>query len=566
MTLNQLKLRALIESVLLEGAEDDLRRGLLALHPDLERSDDFKKIPMRGLEWLVTRFGKKASRQEAHPIGDTLDTVRAYFEKEKDKALEAKYVASAPAGQYNVFQDAVDRRFPPETRAWNSPADSLNMTADEMETVLTLATDKKAKLVVNVSEEEMESDRVGKVGPWNLWMPSTRERSCAIAQFDPATKAPKTTWCTARMAGSNLFYNYIGRPGAEMTLFYIIRDNPSEVIDWLSLGFINGKAQLDGKDGMMSVDRDNKGLTTARYREILGPDHDQIMQILQAKNDSLGGVHPAREKINAGARSLKGLRYLLQGLNDEEALDMKRMVSHSEKAADEVLAFLSEDADNLIRAAVASNGNTSEKTLRKMSDDVLSVKEAVAANKNTPGDVLDSFITSEYLRHIIAFNPSTPERTLVELYHDYWGYSDIKIALAKNVSTPKSILRSISESSNDGYTQIAAALNPNADPELKFNIAKKGNYEARHTLSYSDTPPDILEILSTDRDERIRKNVAENHNTSSDVLRTMSQNDSSKYVKFYANQNLKQRNEAVTEGVIRLMIRSFLFPRDSKKF
>jgi hypothetical protein len=559
MLISRIQIRRLIESVLLEGREDDIRRDLIALHPDLERSDDFKKIPMRGLEWLVTRFGKNPSRSETHPIEDTLPTIREYFESEKDKALEAKYVASAPAGQYNVFQDAVDRRFPPETRAWNSPADSLKMTADEMETVLTLATGKKGKIVVNVSEEEMESDRVGKVGPWNLWMPTTRERSCAIAQFDPATKAPKTTWCTARMAGSNLFYNYIGRPGAEMTLFYIIRDNPEEVTDWLSLGFINGQPQLDGKDGMMSVDRDNKGLTTARYREILGPDHDQIMQILQAKNDSLGGVHPAREKINAGARSLKGLRYLLQGLNDEEALDMKRMVSHSEEAAEEVLAFLSEDADNLIRAAVASNGNTSEKTLRKMSDDVLSVKEAVAANKKTPGDVLEGFITSEYLRHIIAFNPGTPEHTLIELYNDYsWNNSNIKIALARNVSTPKSILRSISESSNDGYIQIAAALNLNADPELKLNIAKKGNYEARHTLSYSDTPPDILEILSTDRDERIRKNVAENHNTSSDVLRTMSQNDSSKYVKFYANQNLKQRNEAVSEGRLRRFIQNIL--------
>lgn len=560
MQISRTAIRALVESVLLEGIEDDLRQNLLALHPELSSSEEFKKIPVRGLEWLVTRFGKRPSRKETHPVGDTLHTIAEYFEGNKDKSLETKYLAPAQTGRYNVFQDAVDRRFPPDSRAWKSPADTLNMTADDMETVLTLATGNKGKIVVNVSEEEMESDRVGKVGPWNLWMPSTRERSCAIAQFDPVTRQPKTTWCTARMAGSNLFYNYIGHPGSEMTLFYIIRDDPSETEHWLSLGFINGKPQLDGKDGMMSVDRDNKGLTSARYRAILGADHDRIMQILQAKSDSLGGVHPAREKIKMGARSLKGLRYLLQGLNDEEAKEMKRMVSHSEEASEEVLKFLSEDDDNMIKGAVAANKKTPESVLRELAENApLSVKEAIAANEKTPGDVLSSFITSESLRSTIAFNPSTPEDTLIELYEDYRSYTEIKMALAKNVSTPRHILDALADYRFDGYIQAAAVLNPNTDPNTRRRVAAGGGSIVRHTLSYSGTtPPDVLEILSTDREERIRSNVAEHNNTPAEVLRKMAESDPSGEVRFYAKQNLDQKSKVVSEAWIRRFIRNVL--------
>jgi hypothetical protein len=53
--------------ILREGIEDDLRQNLLTLHPELENSEEFKKIPVRGLEWLVTRFGKRASRKEKTP-------------------------------------------------------------------------------------------------------------------------------------------------------------------------------------------------------------------------------------------------------------------------------------------------------------------------------------------------------------------------------------------------------------------------------------------------------------------------------------------------------------------
>jgi hypothetical protein len=176
-----------------------------------------------------------------------------------------------------------------------------------MVTIMGLAERKKSSVDFG-QNIDIEVDRVGKVGLWNLWMPTSMERSCKIAQYDPITRVPKTTWCTARTSGSNLFYHYVGRPDADIILFYIIKDNAEGVTDWLSIGYYNRKPDLKGTRGGLSVDRDNNGLTAEKLQNILGGDYDAIMLELAQKAKEMSGVHPAKEKVKADDGSLERRR------------------------------------------------------------------------------------------------------------------------------------------------------------------------------------------------------------------------------------------------------------------
>ena len=378
-------LRRLIESVLLEGFKDD-QRYLIEKYPD--QAEALSRLQPKWISWLAARFSERPKTKEIHPFEDAIVTI-VNFSK-RDAAIGEKYKAN------EQFKEAVDTAFPPNDRSWKSPADATTMTVDEMELILGLSERKKERFKSDVSEDDMESDRIGKVGPWNLWMPTTRERSCKIAGYDPVTRAPKTVWCTARMAGSNLFYNYIGRPGTDMTLFYIIRDNPNQNQDWLSLGFVNGKPVLEGKHGGISVDRENNGLTPQKLEAVLKQHHDEIMRILTEKNKSLGGQHPARQKIKDAARSVAALRYLMQGLSKTEATDLKILVLKEPEIDPEVLQILASDEDQDVRHAVARNQSTPAEVLQTFaSDKAQNIRLAVAANQSTPTEVLQILASDE---------------------------------------------------------------------------------------------------------------------------------------------------------------------------
>jgi hypothetical protein len=253
MLISESYLRQIIaESLLLEGFEDD-RAYLIAAQPN--HAVNISSLQPKWIAWLTARFGENATITDIHPFEEVVESV-SKFSKVFD-SVAAKW-KSNESFRKDVEEFLPDRRW---KKSDITPQIIPLLTSDEMETLTGLATRDKQNFEINISEDEMESDRVGKVGPWNLWMPTTRERSCKIAQYHPVSLKPKTTWCTARMAGSNLFYNYVGQPGRDITLFYVIKDKPNKPNDWLSVGFVNGKPVLGGKNGSVSVNRDNMGLT-----------------------------------------------------------------------------------------------------------------------------------------------------------------------------------------------------------------------------------------------------------------------------------------------------------------
>ena len=508
MRINHHQLRALVESVLLEGFKDD-QRYLIEKYPD--HAQDLEGLQPKWISWLTARFGERPKTEEIHPFEDTIVTIKKF--SKKDAGLSIKYADPGTEEKPNVFKASVDEAFPPEDRSWKSPADATTMTVDEMEEILGLSERKKERFKTEVSEEEMESDRVGKVGPWNLWMPTTRERSCKIAGYDPVTRQPKTTWCTARMAGSNLFYNYIGRPGTDMTLFYIIKDNPKQDRDWLSLGFVNGKPVLDDKHGGISVDRANNGLTPQKLKAVLRQHHDEIMRILTEKNKSLAGQHPARQKIKDAARSVAALRYLMQGLSKTEAADLRMHVAGEPEIEPEVLQTFARDENEGIRTVIASRRSTPTETLQQLARDKdLKVRSAVATNPSAPTEVLQILASDEdpKVRAVVSRNRSAPAEVLQILAREVGKKNkNVRSAVAWNLSAPAEALQ-ILASDEEPDIRYAVAVNPNTSAEVLQILARDEAWGVRFAVARNEnSPAKVLQILARDELEKIRNYAME---------------------------------------------------------
>jgi pentose-5-phosphate-3-epimerase len=513
MQLTESQIRSIISNLILEGYKDE-QRYLQEKNPEI--SNEIGRLSPKYVSWLTARYGEKPSREEIEPISDAIVTIVNFAKK--DDSIKAKYANPGTAERPNKFREAVDTAFPPGTRSWDSPTDVMTMTIAHMEMILGLAERKKQRFDVTQADD-IEGDRVGKVGPWNLWMPTTRERSCKIAQYDPVTLAPKTTWCTARTAGSNLFYNYVGRAGADMTLFYIIKDNPSDTQDWLSVGFVNGRPSLDGASGGISVDRSNAGLTPKRLESILGSYHDEIMARLTERNRELGGQHPAHQKIKDATQRVDALKYLTGGLSSDEAADLKTRVLREPNVTPDVLAFLAGDSDQQIRQKVAQNTSSPAEALMKLADDNQSdVVAAVAQNPSTPADVLMRMTSSEDINVMSALsvNPSTPAESLMKLANaSEW---QVRKDVAQNTSTPAEALMKLADDSI-WKVRKSAAQNTSTPVDVLMKLASDKHSDVAVGVAQNpSTPADVLGQMASSRDLSVIRALSKNTSVPSDVL------------------------------------------------
>ncbi len=544
--------------------------SLIEKFPNLENAigtiADHRKAGSTLIKWLFSRFIEE-SAVEVHPIEDAIASIKSFassFEK-----IESKWRSSPE------FKKSISKFFgAPEWAYENSILTVIPfMTSDQIDKLPGLASRGKQDIEVNVSEEEMESDRVGKVGPWNLWMPTNRERSCAIAQYDPVTLEPKTTWCTARMAGSNLFYNYTGRPGADMTLFYVIKDNPESNEDWLSVGFINGKPSLDGKDGGISVDRANNGLIPGTLRSILGPHHEKIMEILAQKNKSLGGKHPARQKIIDATQSIEAFHHIMKGLSKTEAMDMRELIAQEENISPDVLDELANTkTDNeYFLAFIAQNPNTPPAALARMAAERGQyIEEWVARHPNTPPETLEMLAGRkefhEYnVRYGVALNPNTPPKALRILARDEIENIRALVANRKDGSVPDDVFDLLADDREEGVLS-AVALNEAAPDYVLSRLARSGFLGVRELVAANRGKNAVkaLEHLAYDRDRDVRIAVAKNTRTPIKTLEMLAA-DLDGYINKPARATLRRSSEqqakadapeqVVSEALLRKIIR-----------
>jgi hypothetical protein len=467
------------------------------------------------------------------------------------------------------------------------------MTVDEMELILGLSERKKQRIEVNEAED-IEGDRLGKVGPWNLWLPTTREKSCKIAQYDPVTMVPKTTWCTARTSGSNLFYSYVGRLGQDITLFYAIKDSPESDVDWVSIGFMNGKPTLDGKNGGLSVDRANKGLTQTRLRDILGPYHDEIMVIFKEKNRSLGGRHPARDKVQLAARNIEDFNHVTQGVSKDEASDLMYLIMREPNVNDDVLKLMLDRGNAGVRSQIVnvSKLKLSDEMLdRVVSDPDAGVRRAILHYFEKRREAVPAWLALKLwndpdnnTKYMIATHPSIPKESITAFFEDLSRsknkddrdraansirdhvilaklasdrVDEIRDAVAANLHTPPDVLVKLSNDKKE-RVYMSAIANENMPQEMLVSFSSDPDPIKRRSVAWNpSTPPAILSKLARDDEAQVRRWVAKHPNTTTEVVRSML-NDTDINTVINAKEELKKRQQSMNESTLRRLIRQML--------
>ena len=321
------------------GSVDPTKAGLISLGL---KEEDLVNKEVRA--WLEDRYIKNKG-SEVQPISEAIGTVKEYIAS-KDAIL-------------NKIKTDEGLRKELEDRDFNEDRlrKPLSLSVDHMVSILNQYKHGGKTTIKTVGVEIRAGENIGKVGEWNLWLPQTQETSAKIAGYDDNTKEPKTTWCTARTKGSNLFYHYISRGNILAFLFYIIKDNPVEIEDWLSMGWMgNGGGGLSSiqpvysRDGGMTVDRNNKGLSEGDFRRILGSDFETIFRIMKDKMVELEGKNPATKELEPYASNFSLFKKDLWSKSTEERSDFANIILQM-NPTDEVrgLATLAADPISILR-------------------------------------------------------------------------------------------------------------------------------------------------------------------------------------------------------------------------
>jgi hypothetical protein len=316
------ELKALIQSVEFirsKSKKEELVENIKSKYNNIDLinlSEDY-------LIWLNMRYigFENKPGEIVHPIEEAMETLKKF------SSIQEKYKSSVE------FKKKVDEA------GYKDISSIKDLTLDDMERIIGLNT---SGLTVRVDGVEIKDEEfLGKFGEWNLWLPHTKETSVKIVGYDK-NYDPKTTWCTARTKGSNLFYNYIGRKDVPAFLFYIIKDNPEKAEDWLSIGYISSGNKLvpdfSGRDGGLSVNRENEGLTEKSYSEILRENWILIKSRIESEIEkySMFGdqgkiyISPARSIIEGFAKNLEELKKELKPKSNEEKEDFIKVILDSD--------------------------------------------------------------------------------------------------------------------------------------------------------------------------------------------------------------------------------------------
>ncbi len=475
----------LVKKVLTEGYQDDLEQ-LQGKFP--EQKNVLSTPPFTGskgpkwIAWLSARF-LTGARSEPLPMEHVAYTVKDFA------AAEHRLVAlwNQPA-----FKTAVDQQIPPARRSWTSPTDITNMSAEDMDTLLQLAAQADAKkrdrLGIDYDTVDVSGDKLGQIGPWTLWMPTTRENSCTIVRVrDPATgqMGPSPcTWCTTRTDASNLFYSYVARNNENIVLFYIIKEDPKESNDFISIGFLNGVMITEGQYGGITVNCKNEGLEEKDLKDIFGNYYENIIKILSKKINKLSGEHPAKSKLFAAAQSLESLDYLLKGIGINEKadlvmqilnLDRKKTTPEVEKKCFEIAA--------------------------KSSDE--SVLRQLLGMERCPNDILKKLIDNpeiqknEYILGLIIYHKNCTTDILLKIINSKSSfpleiYEETLLKLLKNPMCPEKMLEQYALENTTKYatrTSIAAAQNPKLSPTILDKLSQSENLTMRATVATNPNTP-----------------------------------------------------------------------------
>ena len=448
MLLTEKRLRALIHDILLEGVNDDALqiKSMLAGNDDalktveswFDTAGNLYPKWVKWVKWLADRY-LRVKYKENDTLPDVLPLV-VNFASVCD-AINTKYNAN---GGKNQFKADVDAAFgPPERRGWNSPKDVEKMPSSHMTTLDALYSREKQTFEVNPDDESWKRDKIGQFGPWALYFPTSQQNSINIAGFDRKTLVGYTTWCTARTAGSNLFYNYVARG---IMLFYAIDESkpPTDAKSRICLGYVRGELDVHGEYGGVTVDAQNEGLNLDALKNIFGAHLSRILAEAEAHVKQHGGTHPGKLEIDAAARDPEKFVKMLHGLSRDESDDLAKHII-DKHTSPEVLAVASRHKNIRIRALVASTRGAPPEVLTQLaSDPDENVVFYVAGNPSAPPETLatiakgDAYTAKLQIAKSWSWSREPPIEALKILARD--KEADIRLAVASNEDVPTEVI------------------------------------------------------------------------------------------------------------------------------
>ena len=176
----------------------------------------------------------------------------------------------------------------------------------------------------------------------------------------------------------------------------------------------------------------------------------------------------------------------------------------------EVLKYLSEDENTLIRYNVTLNPDTSKEILLDMIDNnILRVIKGIFENVNFDLEVLFKLysLDDRDINYIISQDPLTPVDLIKELYEK--NDSFIHFGLAINPNTPKEILEQLYRINYPNYNEFNQKLASNTNTPIYIlkDLAINGDCLTKIEITMNESStPEILEILKDfDKEKELEK-------------------------------------------------------------
>lgn len=204
---------------------------------------------------------------------------------------------------------------------------------------------------------------------------------------------------------------------------------------------------------------------------------------------------------------------------------------------------LSKGSDLSVRAYVAQNDNTKEKTLDRLSKDFDPVvRRHTAKNKNLKTETLDKLVedSDQYVRYWVAGNENTSISALVKLIED--EDSTVSKEAKKNLNR-RDVLGDLLGESAGPMHDFRILASTSTDPNELRKLAEYTHGSRVYAIVAKNTNCDeaTLDNLAKRNDTLTRWNVARNPSTTIPTLVRLLSDENSN-VAHQARENLKSRD------------------------
>lgn len=218
-------------------------------------------------------------------------------------------------------------------------------------------------------------------------------------------------------------------------------------------------------------------------------------------------------------------KVLYKALNEKQ-----RQRVASQICAPELLEVFAGSRDTVLRGSLSQNRSSTPSLLSALSEDRdKKVRTNAASNTNTPLISLERLAKDPepVVRAGVARNLVAPPQLVAQLTKD--PDESVRVAAAANSSCPQEVLLALASSSlaslasSDQSIRFCVSANPSCPKEALLLFARSRNYHLRRAiLSRMSIDREVFEVLCSDQEWTLRRDVAQHRSCPLDLLERLS--------------------------------------------